>query len=115
MVTSTVARAGKLSSGAAVQVGRRVSEALNLTTGLRIFQSRRRLSNAAGASLSIASARLGSALQRIVSASMRVPSSSVTPVSGSIVATGTPVASVAPASRAASAIANDTIPMPPRT
>jgi hypothetical protein len=59
--------------------------------------------------------RLGSALQITVAAVMRVPSSSTTPSPGRISATGTPVASTAPASWAASAMANETIPMPPRT
>ena len=61
------------------------------------------------------SATFGSALQITVRARMRVPSSSVTPSPGSISETGTPVASMAPASWAASAIAKEIIPMPPRT
>ena len=44
-----------------------------------------------------------------------VPSSSSTPSPGTIRATGTPQASIAPASRAASAIAKLTIPIPPST
>ena len=63
----------------------------------------------------MSSARLGSALQRTVRARMNVPSSSVTPSPGVIALTGTPAASVAPASCAASAIAKLIIPMPPLT
>ncbi len=44
-----------------------------------------------------------------------MPSSSRTPSPGSTSPTGTPVASTAPASRAASAMAKLTTPMPPRT
>ena len=41
-MTSIVARAGHVSPGAAVQSGIALSAALNLTTGLRTFQSSRR-------------------------------------------------------------------------
>ena len=63
----------------------------------------------------MSSARFGSALQSTVRARMNVPSSSVTPSPGVIWLTGTPAASVAPASWAASAIAKLIIPMPPLT
>ena len=65
--------------------------------------------------MSRSSATFGSALQRIVAASISVPSSSRTPSPGMISLTGTPVASWAPASRAASAIAKLIIPIPPLT
>ena len=106
---------GELLAGRRRPSGSRLSAELNFTTGLRIFQSRRRCSNSAGRSLTIVSARLGSALQTTVRARISVPSSSRTPSSGRISATATPAASVAPASCAASAIANETIPIPPRT
>ena len=64
---------------------------------------------------SIASIRFGSALQSTVLDRSRVPSSSSTPSPGTIAETGTPQASTAPDSRAASAIAKLTIPMPPST
>ena len=106
-VASIVAWAGQLAPGAAVQVGRRSRRALNLTTGLRIFQSSRRSRNSAStsASASIAGhplrvgvadhgrgAELGAVLERH-------------PLAGRDPATGTPQASTAPASAAASAIA----------
>ena len=59
--------------------------------------------------------RFGSAFEITVPARSEVPSSSVTPAPGTISDTGTPQASTAPASRAASAIAKLTIPMPPST
>jgi hypothetical protein len=99
------------------RVGSRLSAELNFTTGLRICHASRRVLKSVGTSWSPSSrsATLGSALQTTVEARISVPSSSRTPSSGTISATGTPVASVAPASCAASAIANEIIPMPPRT
>ena len=57
----------------------------------------------------------GSALETTVRARILVPSSSSTPSPGWIRATGRSQASTAPASRAASAIAKETIPIPPST
>ena len=114
-VASIVANAGNRSPGAAVHSGSALSAVLSFTTGLRIFHSSRRVRKSAGTSESICSARLGSALQTTVRARISVPSSSRTPSSGTISLTLTPAASVAPASWAASAIANETIPIPPRT
>ena len=59
--------------------------------------------------------RFGSALQITARAAIRSPLSSSTPSPGRMRATGTPAASCAPAARAASAIAKETVPMPPRT
>ena len=115
-MTSIVAWAGQSAPGAAVHSGSAVSAALNFTTGLRTFQASRRVAVVVRDLGRAGSARrFGSALQRIVRARMNVPSSSVTPSPGMISATGTPAASVAPASCAASAIAKLIIPMPPLT
>ena len=116
-VASTVAWAGQSSPGAAVQFGSRSSRALNLTTGLRIFHSSSRSRKSASTSVSASrpAIRFGSALQITVPARSSVPSSSVTPSPGVIRDTGTPQASTAPYSAAASAIANEHIPMPPST
>ena len=57
----------------------------------------------------------GSVLEITVRARSVVPSSSSTPSPGLILPTGTSQASIAPASRAASAIAKEIIPMPPST
>ena len=59
--------------------------------------------------------RLGSALETTTAARISSPPASRTPTPGSMAATGTPDASTAPCSRAASASANDTRPVPPRT
>ena len=57
----------------------------------------------------------GSALETIARARITSPPSSTTPSPGRISATGTPDASTAPASAAASAMANEMRPIPPST
>ena len=116
-VTVIIERYGHDSPGAAVKVGRRSSAALNFTTGDRICHASSRARNASGTASgpSMPSARFGSAFDTTTFARIRSPPSRRTPSPGRISATGTPAASTAPRSRAASAMAKLIRPMPPST
>ena len=89
---------------------------MTFSTGLCIGTASTRSRKSAGAlPSSRPRTRRASALQTTARAAIAVPSSSSTPSPGWIAATGAPVVTTAPASRAASAIAKETRPIPPRT
>src|SRR4029079_14281218 len=114
-VMLTIARCGSPGSGAAGKAGRRDSAQLILSTGLVERHSATRTRQAVGTSEAQSSVvRLGSALETTTAAPISSPPTSRTPTPGSTAATGTPDASTAPCSRAASASANDTRPGAPR-
>ena len=117
--TETGAWLGQLSSGSAVQRGSRDKPQLTFSTGLVVRHPATRAANAAStASPASRAVVTGSALETTARARMTSPPSSTTsawPSPGRIAATGTPAASWAPASRAASAMANEIRPMPPST
>ena len=117
-VTSTMARwASTPLPAAAGKAGSRSRAALSLTTGERICQpsTRARKSPGTAAGSTRPRVRLGSALEMTVADRISSPPSSRTPSLGRISATGTPVASWAPRSRAAWAMAKEIWPMPPST
>src|SRR5262245_50368498 len=116
VVTVTMARWGRLLPGAALNSGSRDSPQLSFTTGLVDFQASIRARQASGTPSShSAMVRFGSALETTSDARISSPPASRTPSPGTIDPTGTPAASTAPLAAAASAIANDTRPIPPRT
>jgi hypothetical protein len=115
-VIDTGARFGQSASGRAVHRGSRDSPQLSLTTGLVVRHAPIRDLNVDwAASPSNPSVTLGSAFDTTARLRMISPPSSTTPLPGRISATPTPQASTAPASAAASPIANEIRPMPPST
>jgi hypothetical protein len=112
----TMARCGTVLPGAAVKLGSRARPQLTLTTPLVVRQATTRSRKESGTpSWQSATVRLGSALETTTPARSSSPAASWTPSPGRMAATSTPAASTAPASAAASAMANDTRPMPPWT
>src|SRR3954467_4603241 len=113
-VMLTIARWGRPGPPGAGNVGRRDRAQLILRTGLVERQSATRARQAVGTSEAQSSVvRLGPALDTTTPARLSSPPTRRRPTAGWIAATGTPDASTAPCSRAASASANDTRPVPP--
>ena len=107
---------GQTSPGTADQSGSRDKAQLTFNTGLVMRQPSTRSRNASGAAASNRPrVALGSALEMTARARMSSPPARRTPSPGTISATGTPAASTAPRSRAASAMAKEMAPMPPST
>ncbi len=117
VVIETIEPHGQSASGTLENRGSRLSPQLTFITGLVMRHPSMRDWNSPGtpSAATRPSVRRGSAFEITARARMSSPPSSTTPSPGRISATGTPAASTAPASRAASAIANDTMPMPPST